>query len=84
MNEFYKYIGTIMRDARVEKGNKAVQVAAKMGITPAAIIMYEQGNRHPSVYLLHKWCLALDLHPSYPMTAYFNYKNGKKTRKIAI
>lgn len=84
MNEFYKYIGNIMRDARVEKGKKSVDIAAKMGVSPAAITMYEQGKRHPDAYLLYKWCLALVLHPSYPMTAYFNYKNGKKTRKMAI
>jgi Zn-dependent peptidase ImmA (M78 family)/transcriptional regulator with XRE-family HTH domain len=54
--------GDRLRQARLFKGWRKVDVAAKLGLTPAAISQYEQGRTRPSTATL----AALSLHLGFP------------------
>jgi Zn-dependent peptidase ImmA (M78 family)/transcriptional regulator with XRE-family HTH domain len=54
--------GDRLRQARLFKGWRKVDVAARLGLTPAAISQYEQGRTRPSTATL----AALSLHLGFP------------------
>src|SRR5205807_8800448 len=54
--------GDRLRQARLFKGWRKVDVAAKLGLTPAATSQYEQGRTRPSTAAL----AALSLHLGFP------------------
>ena len=53
-----------LREARLEKGLRQLDVANAMGLTLRAICNYEAGTREPSIEMLVKLCIFLETTPN--------------------
>ena len=54
-----------LRELRLEKGLRQIDVANAMGLTLRAICNYEAGTREPSLDMLIKLCKFFDTTPNY-------------------
>ena len=63
--------GDRLRQARLYRGQRKVDVAEAIGITPAAVGQYESGRTHPSAQVL----ASLALHLGFP-PAFFERRSG--------
>ena len=54
-----------IKQARIQKGITQREVAAQLGITLGCYAHYENGIREPSIELLPKLCIALDISADY-------------------
>lgn len=50
---------------RIEKGWSQAQLAKRIGVSPSAVGMYEQGRREPSLGLLVRLALELSVTTDY-------------------
>ena len=53
------------RDLRLKKGLTQKELAYKLGVSPSAVGMYEQGRREPENALLSELCRILDTTTDY-------------------
>lgn len=61
---------------RVEKGWSQAELARRIGVSPSAVGMYEQGRREPSLALLVCLAQALDVTTDYLLTGKGNNQLG--------
>lgn len=54
-----------LKELRVEKGLRQVDVANAVGVTLRAICNYEAGTREPSLEMLVKLCRFFETDPNY-------------------
>ena len=54
-----------LKELRVEKGLRQVDVANAVGVTLRAICNYEAGTREPSLEMLVKLCCFFETDPNY-------------------
>lgn len=54
-------LGNKIKSARIESGLTQIQLAQKLGVSPSAIGMYEQGRREPNYSSIFKICRALNI-----------------------
>ena len=54
-----------LRDLRLKKGLTQKELAYKLGVSPSAVGMYEQGRREPENALLSELCRILDTTTDY-------------------
>lgn len=54
-----------LRELRLEKGLRQIDVANGIGVTLRAICNYEAGTREPSLDMLIKICRFLETDPNY-------------------
>ncbi len=54
-----------LKELRIEKGLRQVDVANAVGVTLRAICNYEAGTREPSLEMLIKLCRFLETDPNY-------------------
>ena len=52
--------GKQLKELRTEKGYTQRTLAEKLGISPSAVGMYEQGRREPDNEMLSKLCYILE------------------------
>ena len=71
-------IGTRIRARRIEEGMKQEELAAALGVSPAAIGMYEQNRRSPGPKVLKKLCELWDVSADYLL-----YGNVEPERKAS-
>ena len=57
--------GQRLRDLRLKKGLTQKELAYKLGVSPSAVGMYEQGRREPENALLSELCRILDTTTDY-------------------
>ncbi len=57
--------GQRLRELRLKKGLTQKELANKLGVSPSAIGMYEQGRREPENALLSELCRILDTTTDY-------------------
>ena len=61
---------------RVEKGWSQAELARRIGVSPSAVGMYEQGRREPSLALVVCLAQALDVTTDYLLTGKCNGQLG--------
>ena len=54
-------LGNKIKSARIKSGLTQIQLAQKLGVSPSAIGMYEQGRREPDYNMIFKICGALNI-----------------------
>lgn len=54
-----------LKELRIEKGLRQIDVANAVGVTLRAICNYEAGTREPSLEMLIKLCRFLETDPNY-------------------
>lgn len=54
-----------LKELRIEKGLRQVDVANAVGVTLRAICNYEAGTREPSLEMLVKLCRFFETDPNY-------------------
>lgn len=57
---------------RIEKGWSQAELAKRIGVSPSAVGMYEQGRREPSLALLVCLAHVLGVTTDYLLTGKFN------------
>ena len=63
MTTFYEYVGTQIRQARIDKGYSQQKVADKIGISRGAYSQYETGKNTISMEIWFKLAEVLELNP---------------------
>lgn len=58
-------MGERLKELRIEKGLRLVDVANAVGLTLRAICNYEAGTREPSIDILKKLCDLFDVSADY-------------------
>ena len=61
---------------RVEKGWSQAELARRIGVSPSAVGMYEQGRREPSLTLLVCLAQVLDVTTDYLLTGEYHNQFG--------
>lgn len=54
-----------LKELRIEKGLRQIDVANAVGVTLRAVCNYEAGTREPSLEMLIKLCRFLETDPNY-------------------
>lgn len=66
-------IGQRLKELRLERGLRLIDVASEMGVTLRAICNYEAGTREPSIAMIVKFCKFFEVPSDYLLGLIDNY-----------
>ena len=71
-------VGQRLRELRVERALSQEHLALSAEITPAYLGLIERGKKNPTVQIIERLCMAMDI----SLSAFFSYKNSDESAEL--